>query len=258
MARKKKPEEHENLERWLVSYADFITLLFAFFTVLYALSMTDKAKYKQAVENVQRAFQSAGGIFPLRGSPFTPFNRPMDRGSKLPPGAADSGGFSKTGDEGADRVAEQIRGLFERTTGFDLRKGEVGVERTEGGYKIRLGEAMLFHPGSAKLRKEHVPFLLEMGKKLQRVGAPIQIEGHTDKAPRETQEASWSLSVSRPYHVLRFLVDAVDFSAEKVAIAGYGDTQPISDNETDEGRRRNRRVEISVFAPDRRIENLDW
>ncbi len=82
MARRKKhAAEHENLERWLVSYADFITLLFAFFTVLYAISQQDKAKYQKAVDNIQRSFLSAGGIFPLKGSPFTPFERPPGKGS---------------------------------------------------------------------------------------------------------------------------------------------------------------------------------
>src|SRR3954462_7775106 len=99
---KKPPEEHENLERWLISYAVFITLLFAFFTVLYALSQTDKAKYQKAVENIQRSFLSAGGIFPLKGTPFQPFEKPPNRGSQVPPNPQDTGGHSKN-NEGAAR-----------------------------------------------------------------------------------------------------------------------------------------------------------
>jgi flagellar motor protein MotB len=93
--RKKHHEEHENLERWLVSYADFITLLFAFFTVLYAISQKDKKTYQKTVENIQRAFLSAGGIFPLKGSPFTPFEKPQDTGSVVPPSPTEPGNQSK-------------------------------------------------------------------------------------------------------------------------------------------------------------------
>ena len=96
MGRKKKHgEEHENLERWLVSYADFITLLFAFFTVMYALSLQDKSKYKTAVENIQRSFLNGGGILPLRGSPFTPFEKAPDQGSQTPPDVTEDGKFSR-------------------------------------------------------------------------------------------------------------------------------------------------------------------
>src|SRR3989338_3739777 len=94
MAKKKHHEEHENLERWLVSYADFITLLFAFFTILYALSQTDKAKYKEAVESIQRAFQSSGGVFPLKGTPFSPYEKTENKGTQTP--SLDPGKMSKS------------------------------------------------------------------------------------------------------------------------------------------------------------------
>lgn len=258
MARKKKHPEHENLERWLVSYADFITLLFAFFTVLYALSMTDKAKYKNAVENIQRAFQSAGGIFPLRGSPFTPFEKAPDRGSKVPVSHAEQGPFSKESSYDTERTAEQIRALFERTTGLGVTKGDVDVIRTDGGYKIRLGETMLFKSGSDKLRREHLPFLYEVGKRLARLGAPVQIEGHSDRMDQDTEDKHWQLSLNRSYHVVRFLTEGAEFPKDRISLTAFGDAQPVADNDTEAGRSRNRRVEISILAPDRAIQNIDW
>src|ERR1041385_3985800 len=108
MRKKKHDDEHVNLERWLVSYADFITLLFAFFTVMYALSLTDKAKYKAAVKNIQRSFLSGGGVFPLRGSPFSAFEKPPDRGSAVPPEASELGKYSKQEEEKVlGQIAEQ-------------------------------------------------------------------------------------------------------------------------------------------------------
>ncbi len=258
MAKKKHAEEHENLERWLVSYADFITLLFAFFTVLYALSMTDKAKYKNAVENIQRAFLSAGGIFPMKGSPFVPFDRPADRGSGIPPDPSESGQFSKSQQEALARVAEEIRGLFKSTTGLGLKAGDVQVTRSEQGYKIRLGESLLFKPGSDLIRKDHIPFLFEVGKRLKQLGFNIQVEGHSDRAPAVTEHANWELSLSRSYNVVRFIVAAAEFPEDKISIVGYGDTQPIAPNDTPEGRAKNRRVEISIITPNHDIETLIW
>ncbi|NDD04157.1 MAG: hypothetical protein EB078_04575 [Proteobacteria bacterium] len=157
MGKKKHHEEHENLERWLVSYADFITLLFAFFTILYALGQTDKSKYKQAVESIQKSFTTSGGIFPLKGNPFTPFDKPADTGSKVPPSAKENGKFSKDEEAMMQRIAEQVRGIFERATGVQSGQDDVEILKTAIGFKIRLGEAMLFAPRSAKLKSLILP-----------------------------------------------------------------------------------------------------
>src|SRR6188508_1403296 len=95
MAKREHHEEHENHERWLVSYADFITLLFAFFTVLYALSQQDKTKYKDAVENIQRAFTQSGGVFSVRRVPFSPFEKTPDKGNVFSASPDDTGNQSK-------------------------------------------------------------------------------------------------------------------------------------------------------------------
>lgn len=250
--KKKKHEEHENLERWLVSYADFITLLFAFFTVLYALSMTDKAKYKSAVENIQRAFLSAGGIFPLRGSPFSPFERPADKGSYQPPSNSDAGQFAKEGSKAEDRkAAEQVKAMFEKATGLTISTSDVEIIRSEDGYRIRLAEHLLFRAGSSKIRQENIPFLLELGKRLDRADAKVQIEGHTDTVLNQSSEANWKLSLDRAYNVVQFLVQGAGMKASNLSLAGYGDAAPVTDNDTPQGRTRNRRVEIAVRLPDR-------
>jgi len=258
MAKKHRHEEQENLERWLVSYADFITLLFAFFTVLYALSMSDKAKYKNAVENIQRAFLSAGGVFALKGSPFVPFERPADKGSAIPPSASDAGSHSKTDGEALAKVTEQIRGLFTSTTGLSMGANQVSIAKSDEGYKIRLGENILFKPGSDRIRKEHIPFLYEIGKRLAQLGYPVQIEGHTDKLPSTDEHANWELSLARSYNIVRFLVTGAGFPEGKISIIGYGDTQPINSNETEEGRAKNRRVEIAIMTPNHSMDNVVW
>jgi chemotaxis protein MotB len=258
MRRKKKQDEPENLERWLVSYADFITLLFAFFTVMYALSLTDKAKYKTAVENIQRAFLTGAGVFPLHGSPMVPFDKPPDRGSQVPPSPSERGDSSKAEQETLKLIAEQVRGLFRMTSGVGLSATDVEAVKSEEGYKIRLGEAVLFRPGSDKIRRESIPFLFELARRLHRLGLPIQVEGHSDITPAATHQTNWQLSMDRAYNVVQFFVGAVDFPPNKISLTGYGDTQPIASNETPEGRAKNRRVEISIITPNREIASLPW
>lgn len=258
--RKKHVEEPENLERWLVSYADFITLLFAFFTVLYALSQTDQKKYKKAVENIQRSFLSAGGIHALRGAPFVPFNKPLDRGSEVPPSPEDSRGeFSKAPHNSIEKIRMQIRGLYEKTTGLEMTNNDVSVYKTETGWKIRLGEYVLFKAGNDKISPTSIPFLYEMGKRLKKLQLPVQVEGHADQTIGSSEDENWDLSMARAYNVMKFLVAAVEFPKDKLSMASYGDTRPVASNDTVEGRARNRRVELSIAAPDRSfIQTLEW
>lgn len=262
MAKKQHHEEHENLERWLVSYADFITLLFAFFTILYALGQTDKAKYKQAVESIQRAFQSSGGVYPLKGSPFSPFDRPMDKGTQVP--THKSGKFSKADEAAAEKIVEQVRGMFEKTTGLSARSDEVEVVHTPEGFKIRLGEALLFKAGSDRMSRESIPFLYEMGKRLAALDLQIQVEGHSDSGETKRGLSStrggdgFSLSLNRSYNMVRFLVEGANYPQNKISLAGFGDTVPIAANDSPEGRSKNRRVEISIITPDQQIKELPW
>jgi chemotaxis protein MotB len=259
MAIKKKHEEEEKLERWLVSYADFITLLFAFFTVMYALSNSDKAKYKQAAESISASFLSGGGVFPLKGSPFTPFEKPPDKGSEVPPTNTDSGKFSKKMADGdVEKVKEQVQSLFEKSTGLSLSPGQVDVYRTEQGFKIRLAEALLYKSGSDKIKRENTAFLYEIGKRLARLDMKVQVEGHSDDREPASGENNWQLSLSRSYNLVRFLVDGAGFPRKLISVAGYGDTVPIAENKTPEGRARNRRVEISVITGNREVGDLGW
>lgn len=258
MRRKHAEEEHENLDRWLISYADFITLLFAFFTVLYALSQTDKTRYQKAVENIQRAFLSAGGVFPLRGSPFVPFEKPVDRGSAVPPSPSEQGAYSKAEQDALEQVRNQIEGLYERTTGMGLQKKDIEMVRSEEGFKLRLGEYVLFNAGSDKLRRESLPFLYEVGKRLARIEGAIQVEGYTDSSAPRNHPSNWHLSASRAFNIVAFLVEGVQFPQNKISIAAYGDSRAIASNATPEGRARNRRVEISIITKESRADKLLW
>lgn len=263
MGKKKHHEEHENLERWLVSYADFITLLFCFFVVMYALGQTDKAKYKNAIESIQKAFRSGGGVFPLKGSPFTPYSKEADHGSQVPPSEKDAGQYSLSEQQMLARIREEVEGLFQKTTGLSSQEEDIEVVKTPEGFKIRLGEALLFKKGSDKIRRDHVPFLFEMGKRLARMDVPIQVEGHSDgfekgRGPASGDNGAYELSLTRSINMYRFLVQGTAFPKDKISLAAYGDTQPLAANDSEEGRQRNRRVEISVVTPDHEIKSMPW
>jgi len=258
MRKKRHEEEHENLERWLVSYADFITLLFAFFTVLYALSQTDKTRYQKALENIQRAFLSAGGVFPLRGSPFVPFEKPVDRGSAVPPSPAEQGYYSKAERDSMDQLRNQVEGLYERTTGMGLQKRDLEIVKSEDGYKIRLGEYVLFNAGSDKLKRQALPFLYEVGKRLSKIEGNVQVEGYTDNGQPKTHTSNWHLSASRAMNIVQFLVEGVNFPRQRLSIAAYGEERAVASNATPEGRARNRRVEISIVTKETQAEKLLW
>ena len=256
--RKRKHEEHENLERWLVSYADFITLLFAFFTVLYATSVSDKAKMQEVAESIQRAFLSSGGLFPLKSVPMiSPFENEPVRKSETPSKDLQTAPFSKADQGMLEKIQENLEGLFEKTTGLALKHGDLEVYRSEQGFKIRLNEALLYRGTSDKIRKEHIPFLYEVGGRLGRLGVKIQVEGHSDNIEPLGPVSNWQLSLNRSYNVVRFLVEASKFPKDKASVAGFGDTRPISPNDSSEGRARNRRVEISVIS-DTPVSELPW
>ena len=256
MARKKHAEEHENLERWLVSYADFITLLFAFFTVLYALGQTDKANYQKAVKAIERAFMNSGGVFPMKGSPLSPMG-----GETQGAGSAKSAGEGGTGsaNEGdMEALASQVRGLFERATGVMPDANDVEVVRSDEGYRIRLGEALVFNPNSDKLKRSSIAFVYELGKRVSRLNLPVQIEGHTDSDEQSAakQDNPWQLSLSRATNIGKFFIEATGMPANRISIAAHGDSQPLTENTTAEGRIRNRRVEITITTPDKTLPSL--
>lgn len=259
MARKKHHEEHENLERWLVSYADFITLLFAFFTVLYALSQSDKAKYKEAAEAIQHAFNSAGGLFTVKGVPFSPYDSHAQKGSVGTPTPEDNGRLSNAeSDAEMDRIAQQLRGLFRATTGLALSPGGLEVIKTDKGYRIRLGEYLLFKPGSDKIRRDNIPFLYAVGRRLARNSSGVQVEGHSDSAPHTSEAANWQLSVNRAFNVVQFFIQGAQFPPDRISLSGFGDSRPVAENTTPQGRQRNRRVELVVTLGESAKEGYSW
>lgn len=262
MARKKKPEKHANHERWLVSYADFITLLFAVFVTLYAMSQTDKKK----VDEVAASYRSAFGITTGSGSsatniinssqlmpipsleivPAPPRNKQM---KQEPEDNKDSSDASKKPQAQTGNFQDIKKSIKISLKPLQL-VGEVIVEESSQGLAIRLEEEIFFESGSAALKPEALPIIGKIAGAISYfTNQQIRIEGHTDSIPIATTRYSsnWELSLDRASSIMRIFLTKYDFSPVNIAIAGYGQYRPIATNETEAGRKRNRRVDIVLL-----------
>lgn len=242
MARKRRVEEHENHERWLVSYADFITLLFAFFVVMYAISSVNEGKYKVLSNSLTNAFKNVTGqpggqpIAVIQGAPPIP-PRPIAKPDKLPD-------QKKTAQrQKMKNVASDIMQALQPL----VAQGKVRLLETSRGVTIEINDSILFPAGQAKLQTASISAMLAIAQVLAASDFPITIEGHTDNVPIATVQfpSNWELSAMRATTVLRLFNDG-GVAAERLTAIGYGETRPVETNTTVEGRARNRRVSILI------------
>jgi chemotaxis protein MotB len=241
---KKKHPEHVNHERWLVSYADFITLLFAFFVVMFATSQSDKKKLATAAQAMQAAFNDSA-IFQAHSE-----KPPLDDQSAIVPPAV-TPSITPTGTEGTDAAqdSEAIHEELEQTLAREIAFNNVSIRQTESGLVISLHEAGFFPSGSADIRHEAIPTLQKIGEALSRTNNNIRIEGHTDNRPIHTAQfaSNWELSSARATRIAHFFLDMPGMDASRYAAAGYAQYHPVADNSTEDGRMQNRRVDIVLL-----------
>ncbi len=247
MAKKKLPEEHENLERWLVSYGDFITLLFATFVVLYALSQIDISEFGKLEDSIKKAFNAPSL---LEGS-----DAMLDgRESILDASAADSVIAPLMLEYVSQKYEEQSfreikDSIDEMTKNGDL-KG-VDAQITDKGLLITFKDDFLFYSASASLTESAMKTLDNIGVLIGEKFALhyIRVEGHTDSQPINSfmYPSNWELSGARASSIIRYLIQRFKFMPNIFTSVGYSDTRPIADNKTPENRAKNRRVEILVL-----------
>ncbi len=243
MSRKKHPE-HVNHERWLVSYADFITLLFAFFVVLFASGQTDKRKQVKLAEAMQTAFTHQGIFDPHSRTP------PMSDMNDAPT-AAQASPLAlplPSAIEAEQQVAQHIEQVIRKQVAEQhLGEGVVSVRPTREGLVVSLREAGFFASGSADLRPDSLGVLEAVASSLPH--GPMRVEGHTDSVPIHTAQfaTNWELSTARAATITRLLlIEGAD--PQKIAAAGYAEFHPIAENGTEAGRAQNRRVDIVLLS----------
>jgi chemotaxis protein MotB len=276
MAKKHKHPEHENLERWLVSYADFITLLFATFTALYALSQADISKMKDVSKAIREGFQEQSllsGIKSVMQGQSPPNDNPNPIASEKGAGEGVVGNYEsltykpgemKKVDEEYPKLEEEIEKANEAIKAATAagqesdgtKPGEAAAQGIssaiqERGLKVSFDSRLLFEPGTAILKPESEKILKNIAKRLVPFSFTntIQVEGHTDSQPTSSAQypSNWELSTARASVVVRKLIEA-GYTSTGLIAAGYGDSRPIANNNTPEGRRANRRVDIIIMS----------
>jgi chemotaxis protein MotB len=245
MARKKAHEKEANHERWLVSYADFITLLFAVFVTLYAMSQTDKKKIEEVMESMRDSFGY---------SKSSPASKPsvIESGAmSIIPAlhkssmAAPKRGRTKGG-EGDFKASKASLEAYLMKVGA---KEKVSIEINQRGLVVSLKEAGFFSSGSATLKRESYTLLSDVVESLVNYSNGIRVEGHTDNMPMSSTAfpSNWELSTARATSVVQYLVKH-DFEPDHMSAAGYGEYRPVADNDSEEGRQKNRRVDIVLLS----------
>jgi len=259
MTHRKRARAHANHERWLVSYADFITLLFAFFVVLYASAQVDERKVGKLALAIQVAFQELG-VFPASTTQI-----PLDTGEPMPfstvqaienaKRSTELGRISPSPNGRPDAAAEEaalstLQSELQQALQHELALHEVALHRETDGLVISLREFGFFDSGSATLKASAMPALDRIASILSVRICRLRIEGHTDNVPiRTTQMASnWELSTARSTELVRLLIQRYGFAPERLSAAGYAEFHPIASNDTPQGRAQNRRVDLVILS----------
>jgi len=247
-------DDRDNHERWLVSYADFITLLFAFFVVMYAISQVNEGKYRVLSDTLSSAFRNvpgstSGAMVAVNPAAPTPVAIPFHK-----PNAA------LKSDESQHQKREQLRTMakeINEALAPLVKEGQVRITEGALGITVDINASVLFAPGDAALDVGAVSALTAMARILAPTDFPIAVEGHTDNTPIKTPQfpSNWELSGARASSVVRLFIDnGVD--ARRLTATGFADQRPIADNASAEGRARNRRVAITIESktPDVGVE----
>lgn len=263
--RRKKPESHGGHERWLVSYADFITLLFAFFVVMFASSQTDRARARQVSDSVKKAFETndvkavvqdiLGGAVDLKGKGNAMHHGPggakqgtvADSVAPVPPPPAVQSKETAKPTREAGLLASL--GELTRRLAPEIKDGKIEINMEPRGLVISFHQAALFPSGEAVIPEKSAASVGKVAEAILRLPNPVRLEGHTDSVPIHNARfrSNWDLSAARSIALLELLENRFEVPADRLSIAGYADNDPAADNSTAEGRARNRRVDIVIL-----------
>lgn len=250
MPRRRRPETDLRTDRWMISWADFVTLLFAFFVVMYGLSSVHEEKYRELAQSLSEVFRAQGGdrvISPQGGEGLLP-----ERGQQLQPPEL----TIQAPDAQLTEALQRLQVRAETELGHWIEEGSVLISGNPLWIAIELNASLLFESGDALPVIEAEPLLQQVAALVIGRDNPVHVEGFTDNRPISTDRfpSNWELSAARAAAVVRILqLQGVD--PQRMAAVGYGEYQPAYSNRTEEGRQRNRRL-VVVIARDERVRRL--
>ncbi|MCK6075630.1 flagellar motor protein MotB [Paenibacillus silvae] len=269
--RRTKRETADHRDRWMITYADLITLLLIFFVIMYAMSNLDTGKYDVVTQSLQSTFNKSNSILELgNGLGDTPGQTISKTPSAQVQGESDNKQENPASDSEKDTPDDTNRPLTEREEQFRTQEQElqnlfnvitqyiednklenqIYVADKPQGISITLSDRFLFDQGQAALKKDAAPTLSKLASLFRNLQMVVSIEGHTDNVPigaNSTYKDNWELSGERALSILRFFLDKEKLDPDHFQYAGYADTRPTGDNKTPAGRQKNRRVEITVL-----------
>jgi chemotaxis protein MotB len=261
MARKRQ-EDHANHERWLVSYADFITLLFAFFVVMFASSQADKGKAQQVSDSVKKALEGdklgariaavLGGAVDNQGRGSAQMRGPGgDKHGQIEKGVSEKTASEKKDAKNEEKLAELVPSLevLSKELKTEIAEGKIQIVMEPRGLVVSFKQAALFPSGEDTIAPDSLPSLDKVAAAIIKIPNPVRLEGHTDSVRINTKRfrSNWDLSTARAIALLDILTMQFHVPEGHISVAGYADTAPIASNDTEEGRSRNRRVDIVIL-----------
>ncbi len=257
MPRRKKVEEHVNHERWLVSYADFITLLFAFFVVMYSISSVNEGKYRVLSDTLEAVFtDDPRSLDPIqvgklsRGqgerSPDPGAVEPTQNVLELPPTALP---ITPPIPEETIQTIDNISRQLDEALADLIEDEDVIIKKGDDWLELEIKSKVLFDSGDSRLGRSAIPVIGKVATILNTSANPVQVEGFTDNNPINTPKfpSNWELSAARAASVVH-LLDRYGVKPERMSAIGYGEFQPVASNSTESGRQKNRRVVLVVLG----------
>ncbi|MCB9228209.1 MAG: flagellar motor protein MotB [Deltaproteobacteria bacterium] len=259
MGKKQKCPEFENHERWLVSYADMLTLLFAVFVVLFALKEGGEPQIQRTAGSMQESFNT-----PMEDIPVDRRNGPSEqgygvfehfRGNQVRPPLVEKFPTQQEPVKIIDEEMAKVKTMLEERLYGPKAYSDpknvgnariIDVSRTSKGFRLRLLARHFYNPGEVTVRPQARKELDQVTIILRGLGRKVTVEGHTDSIPPKGNVSNWEISALRATHIVRYMISQHRFPQMLLSAAGFADTRPIAHNGTEAGRRLNRRVEIHV------------
>jgi chemotaxis protein MotB len=246
MARHRRPEAPPNHDRWLVSYADFITLLFAFFVVMFATAQGDRGKAARVSESVRKALadgQVKSTLAAILGG--TRDGRSRGNATTKGPGGAKPTAREKPPTTDLAIPLESLRAALK----VEIEKGQIGISMEPRGLVVSLRDSAFFASGDDSVYPGTYSSVAKIARAIAALPSQVRLEGHTDAVPIHNSRfrSNWELSAARSIAMLELLVSRFDIPPQRLAVAGYADTVPVESNDSETGRAHNRRVDIVIL-----------